>query len=162
MASVSVVIKSLCSLMKVITPDRTFIMALVLVMAYLIAGASFSPSWTATSLKRFFAFSNPACTVLFCTLNSFVTEVPSSKAWLATACWARTSSILPASMVNVCTEREPFSPMSASIGANTSRLPALCRVSRNIKTASLASVLSRLVNFLTSIPAASAYFAGSR
>ena len=48
-------------------------------------GSSLSPKATETSRKPFLAFSSCACTVLFFTLNSFRTLVPSSYALLANA-----------------------------------------------------------------------------
>ena len=58
--------------------ESAFTARLPVLMPSLATGSNFSPSSTLTSRNPLAALSMPACTVLFCTLNSLITLVPSS------------------------------------------------------------------------------------
>ena len=156
MAEVTTIISPLYLPIKVISELITLRISVVDEITCFITGASFSPSSIANSLRRFFALSSPACTVLFCTLNSFVTEVASWKALLASSCCQRTVSTLPARAEITADALAPSSPISLNTGARTSMPPSSCNRSSNIKSPSLVELSKVALNFSRSSPVACA------
>ena len=124
-------------------------------------GNSFSPRSTLRSRNCFLAFSISASTVLFCTLNSSITLLPSLYALNATFCASLTWSRWEATEANTLTARVPSRFISVNNGAILSKPPAACMLDRNFKRASLAFVFSNFVNSLTSSLASAAKRAGS-
>ena len=117
-------------------------------------GCNFSPSSTASSVTRFLALSNPACTVLFCTSYSSVTDVASWKAFAASCCSYFIISRLPANAEITWAARAPFSPMSLNTGASTSMLPNECNCSSSISNPSLVLRVTVSLNFCAFSPVA--------
>ena len=151
MDAVTPSIAALCCPMKVMTVDIILRISVVEEMTCFITGCNFSPSSTAISVTRFLALSSSAWTVVFCTLNSFVTDVPSSKAFAASSCSHFTVSRFPASAEMTCAARAPFSPISLNTGASASMLPILLNVSNRYIKPSLVDFFSSALNLLASI-----------
>ena len=105
--------------------------------------------------------SRRACTVLFCTLNSLITDVPSLYAVVARSCSSRMLAVLAAKVFKTPAARTPSSFMSLNKGASCCRPPLLPKFSNSCRRASLASSLSNFVKSLTSFPAILANLAGS-
>ena len=140
---------------------RPFTVKLPVLTIYFISGRSCSPNSRRMSAKRSLALSNSACTVLFCTLNSFTIEVPSAKASLACRCSFRTLATLPANVEITPAASAPLSFISFSTGAILFMPPRLPNDSRNERMAAFTSFSIKSENSFTSIPASLAYFAGS-
>ena len=119
-----------------------------------ITGASFSPSSTASSVNLLRALSSPACTVVFCTVNSLVIEVASLKALLASSCCQRTVSTFPARAEITAEALAPSSPISLNTGASTSIPPSCLSRSSNIKSPSLVDLSNVALNCSRSRPVA--------
>ena len=132
----------------------------VLIMCFM-TGISFSPSSMANSFTLLRALSSSASTVVFCTVNSFVTEVASSKAAVACSCCHFTICTFPASVASTCEARAPFSPMFLNTGASTSMLPSFFSCSRSIKSPSFVLRFSAAFSSSKSMPVALAIFDGS-
>ena len=154
--AVTTIISPLYLPIKVISELITLRMSVVDEITCFITGASFSPSSTASSVNLLRALSSPACTVVFCTLNSFVTEVASWKALLASSCCQRTVSTLPARAEITADALAPSSPISLNTGARTSIPPSSCNRSSNIKSPSLVELSKVALNFSRSRPVACA------
>ena len=126
-----------------------------------ITGCNFSPSSTAISFTRFRALSSPASTVVFCTLNSFVTDVASSNAAFATTCCCRTISMLPARAEITAEALAPSSPISRNTGASTSIPPNCFILSKSISKPSFVERSNAALNSCRSRPVAFAIFSVS-
>ena len=134
--------------------DSTFSMMVVDESTWLMTGISFSPSTTASSFTCLRALSRRACTVLFCTLYSLVTEVASWNAFVASSCSHFTISRLPAKAEITWAARAPFSPISLNTGASTSMLPNSWSLSSSIRRPSFVLRVSASLKRSALIPVA--------
>ena len=153
-ATVTVRMAVLYLMQKSTMDDSTRSRMVVLLRIWRMMGCNFSPSSTAISLTRLRALSSPACTVVFCTVYSLVTEVPSLNALAASSCSHLIISRLPANADMTWAARAPFSPMSLNTGASTSMFPRECSCSSSISRPSLVSRVTVSLNFFAFRPVA--------